>query len=340
MEDAQSELIDAKEEGRSPDELSRLEAQVARWRELLIEISEPKREDVAARLIRAEVADSAELAAMQRRLDAWDDRLTQLNDDAFQLNNNTRWQQDVANSWFTAPLAILLALVSGLATGALNGALVSSLRVAPFIVTLGAMTVYLGLGNLISGSVPIRPSGEQTPVWLSEITRNTPDALWFGFPYGVWLALLLAVVLAAVLRYSVFGRYVFAIGSNEATARLCGVSTAWVKTGVYILSGLFLGVAGIYMFSRLSVGNPSSGLGLELRVIAAVVIGGASLSGGRGTVVGTLTGAAIMAVIASGCTQLGLENHIQDIILGVIIVGAVTVDQIRQRRQERLQSTA
>ena len=144
--------------------------------------------------------------------------------------------------------------------------------------------------------------------------------------------LLLAVVLALVLRYTIFGRYVFALGSNESTARLCGINVAWNKIAVYTLSGFFIGIAGLFQFSRLSVGNPTSGVGMELRIIAAVVIGGGSLSGGRGSVIGTLTGAAIMAVIASGCTQLGLSNPVQDIILGVIIIVAVTLDQIRQRR--------
>src|SRR4029077_13039164 len=128
------------------------------------------------------------------------------------------------------------------------------------------------------------------------------------------------------------GRYVYALGSNEATARLCGINVWFNKISLYSLAGFFVGVAGMYQFSRLSSGNPTSGIGMELRIIAAVVIGGGSLSGGRGTVLGTLTGAAIMAVIASGCTQLGLNNPIQDIILGVIIIVAVTLDQLRQRQ--------
>jgi ribose/xylose/arabinose/galactoside ABC-type transport system permease subunit len=140
------------------------------------------------------------------------------------------------------------------------------------------------------------------------------------------------VVLAGVLRYSVFSRHVFAIGSNEATARLCGINVPRTKVLVYFLAGLFVGVAGVYQFARLSSGNPTSGIGIELKMIAAVVIGGGSLSGGRGTVLGTLTGAAIMQTIASGCTQLGITNPWQDIIQGVIIVAAVSVDQIRQRR--------
>lgn len=154
-----------------------------------------------------------------------------------------------------------------------------------------------------------------------------------GLPSGVWLTLVMAVILAAVLRYTVFGRYVFALGSNEATARLCGINVRWNKIAIYTLGGLFVGIAGLYQFSRLTVGNPTSGSGLELKVIASVVIGGGSLNGGRGSVLGTLTGALIMSVITSGCTALGLTNPIQDMILGIIIVAAVTIDQLRQRKQ-------
>jgi ribose/xylose/arabinose/galactoside ABC-type transport system permease subunit len=154
-----------------------------------------------------------------------------------------------------------------------------------------------------------------------------------GLPSGVWLTLVMAAALAVVLRYTVFGRYVFALGSNEATARLCGINVRWNKIAIYTLGGLFVGIAGLYQFSRLTVGNPTSGAGLELKVIASVVIGGGSLNGGRGSVLGTLTGALIMSVITSGCTALGLTNPIQDMILGIIIVAAVTIDQLRQRKR-------
>jgi ribose/xylose/arabinose/galactoside ABC-type transport system permease subunit len=146
----------------------------------------------------------------------------------------------------------------------------------------------------------------------------------------VWLALALTIVTGCFLRYTVFGRHVFAVGSNEATARLCGVSVFWTKVSVYTLAGLFVGIAGVYQFAKLKSGDPTVGTGKELRIIAAVVIGGGSLSGGRGSVVGTLAGAAMMSVIESGCTMLGLSNPIQDIIIGAIVIGAVTLDHFRQ----------
>ncbi len=262
------------------------------------------------------------------------------------------------NPW----LAVLLTLATGAILGAINGALVSALRVVPFIVTLGTMTAYLGAGKMLSetvdGGQTVRPAvyaptdrnfaQNQVPVWMQQFTSVREQALWpqkssvprsifplvdwFRVPSGIWLGLVLAAGVAAVLKYTVFGRYVFALGSSEATARLCGINVPLVRLAIYTLAGLFVGLAGIYQFSRLTSGNPTSGVGLELRVIAAVVIGGGSLNGGRGSVLGTLAGAVLMVVINSGCTQLGVPNPLQDVIIGVIIIAAVTVDQIRQRR--------
>jgi len=135
-----------------------------------------------------------------------------------------------------------------------------------------------------------------------------------------------------VLRSTVFGRYVFAVGSNEQTARLCGINVTAMKIAVYTLAGLFVGIAGILQFARLSNGNPTSGRGLELSIIAAVVVGGASLSGGRGSVLGTMAGALLMVVINVGCTALGLRSAWQDVTLGTIIFVAAAFDQLRQRR--------
>jgi ribose transport system permease protein len=293
-------------------------------------------------IVRAKIEDARRRAAGATTQDRnrWEQsvaelekKLARLDESDLAFRSGSLWESGVDNARGTALLAVAMALAAGMTAGFLNGLLISSLRVIPFIVTLGTMTIYLGMGNLLAGSIPIRPSTQyQVPDALTDIIKNTPDAFYFGFPYGVWLALLLAVLLAVVLRWSVFGRYVFALGSNEATARLCGVNVAAYKVAVYTLAGLFVGVAGVYQFSRLQAGDPQSGLGMELRIIAAVVIGGGSLSGGRGTVLGTLTGAAIMAVIASGCTQLEVPNPVQNIILGAIIVAAVTVDQFRQRR--------
>ncbi len=250
-------------------------------------------------------------------------------------------------------LAIGACLSAGCALGALNGGLVSLLRVVPFIITLGTMTIYLGIGKWLAhvvekGGQTVRPNPEtQIPRWLLEFTSTKDAALWparsgvprldtvldyFRFPASIWLGLVLALLVAAMLRYTVFGRYVYALGSNEATARLCGINVPWNRLCVYTLLGLFVGIAGVYQFSRLRSGDPNGNSALELRVIAAVVIGGGSLSGGRGSILGTLAGAALMSTIITGCTYLDISNDIQDIVLGTIIVAAVTVDQLRQRR--------
>ncbi|MDB5342983.1 MAG: transporter permease [Schlesneria sp.] len=234
---------------------------------------------------------------------------------------------------WTSLVVVAITIACGSICGLINGALVSYLRLVPFIVTLGTMQLYLGLAKIAASETTVRPdNGTQVPYWFGELLSVRPQALWLGLPSGIWLTLLLAGLLAAVLHYTVFGRYVFALGSNEATARLCGINVYWNKIAIYTISGLFVGIAGLYQFSRLTVGNPTSGSGLELKVIASVVIGGGSLNGGRGTVIGTLTGALIMSVITSGCTALGLTNPIQDMILGIIIIAAVTVDQLRQRK--------
>ncbi len=145
---------------------------------------------------------------------------------------------------------------------------------------------------------------------------------------------LLALATAVVLRYTRLGAHIFSIGSNEKTARLCGVHVERVKVTVYTLTGALAGLTGVLQFSRLTVGDPTVAVGLELDVIAAVVIGGGSLSGGEGTVTGTLVGAFIVTVIRAGTSQMGLPNWVQEIVTGTIIVAAVAIDRWRHRRLE------
>ena len=140
-----------------------------------------------------------------------------------------------------------------------------------------------------------------------------------------------SVLVAAVLKFTKFGRHLFAVGSNELTARLCGVPVERVKICVYALGAAFAGLGAVLQFGYLTGGDPTTAVGLELNIIAAVVIGGASLNGGQGTVTGTLVGALIMSVVANGCTKLGLPNWVQEIVTGVIIVAAVSLDALRHR---------
>jgi ribose transport system permease protein len=207
--------------------------------------------------------------------------------------------------------------------GLLNGVLITQLRVVPFIVTLGTMLIVRGAAKGLADERRI----EAPITWLNDLLRtNTGSAL---MPAGIWLVIFFALIVAGVLRYTRFGRHVFAIGSNERMARLCGVAITRTKIAVYTLSAALAGLAGLLMFSKLSVGDSTVGVGLELDVIAAVIIGGGSLSGGRGTVLGTTIGAAIMTIIQIGCTQKGLANWVQQIVTGSIIIVAVTLDRVR-----------
>ncbi len=235
---------------------------------------------------------------------------------------------------YSPGVGVIAALLVGCAAGFVNGSLVSLLRVVPFIVTLGTMTLFRGLGRILSGGTPIRAHGT-VPDWLLSLQEPFPQPKWLLVSPGVWLMLALAVGVILLLRYSVFGRHAFAIGSNEATARLCGINVPLTRILVYTIAGFFVGVAGLFQFAVLAgEGDPTAGTGKELQIIAAVVIGGGSLSGGRGSVFGTLSGAAIMAVIQHGCVILNVPDSFQEIIIGVIIVAAVTLDRIRQGRRE------
>lgn len=228
-------------------------------------------------------------------------------------------------------VAILAAILTGVLAGAVNGALVSWLRVVPFIITLGTMTLYQGVARILAGDTPIRAHGK-VPEWMVLLQSPFPNPKWLLVAPGVWITLILALFTAVVLHRTVFGRHVFALGSNESTARLCGISVPFTRLWMYALAGVFVGVAGLFQFSVLEEGDPTAGVGKELRIIAAVVIGGGSLSGGRGSVLGTLCGAVLMAVIDNGCTMLRIADPVQDLIIGGIIISAVTLDQARQRR--------
>ncbi|MGE5191506.1 MAG: ABC transporter permease [Deltaproteobacteria bacterium] len=233
---------------------------------------------------------------------------------------------------YSPAVGVAAAILVGCLAGLLNGVLISGLRVVPFIVTLGTMTVFLGLGLILANDTPIRAFGK-VPEWVLNLQAPYPIPEWLGVSSGVWVMIALAAIVGVILKYTVFGRHVFALGSNEATARLCGVNITAIRIAVYAIAGFFVGVAGLFQFAILSgEGDPKSGMGKELEIIAAVVIGGGSLSGGRGSILGTLSGACIMAAILHGCVTLDIKTAYQKVILGIIIVAAVTLDQIRQRR--------
>jgi ribose transport system permease protein len=224
------------------------------------------------------------------------------------------------------PLVAALAGVGAAALcGLLNGIVITRLRVVPFIVTLGTMLIVRGAAKGLAEERRI----EAPTTWLNDLLRTQSSVV---LPGGIWAVVVLALLVAGILRYTRFGRHVFAIGSNERMARLCGVAIPRTKILVYTLSAALAGMAGLLQFSKLSVGDPTVAIGLELDVIAAVIIGGGSLTGGRGTVLGTIIGAAIMTIIQIGCSQKGLPNWVQQIVTGGIIVVAVALDRVRSAR--------
>jgi ribose transport system permease protein len=232
-----------------------------------------------------------------------------------------------------AGAAPLVALALGVLTGGLvglgNGALITRLRLVPFIVTLGMMGIARGAAKWIAGNQKI----DAPMTWVNELMARSPRPSWLLLAPGVWIVIVFAVGMAVLLKYTVFGRHVFAVGSNESTARLCGIRTSRIKVLVYALSGLFCGLSGVMEFSRLTVGDPTVAVGLELDIIAAVVIGGGSLSGGEGSILGTMIGLPIMSLLRTGCTMMGWPNYIQEIIIGAIIVIAVALDRLRHRKE-------
>ena len=227
-----------------------------------------------------------------------------------------------------APLvALLLGVLTGGLVGLVNGGLVTRLKLIPFIVTLGMMGIARGAAKWIAGNQKI----DAPMTWVNELMSKSPHPPWLLLAPGVSIVIVFAVAMAVLLKSTVFGRHVFAVGSNEATARLCGVRTDRVKMLVYAISGLFCGLSGVMEFSRLTVGDPTVAVGLELDIIAAVVIGGGSLSGGVGSILGTMVGVLIMSFLRNGCTMMGWPNYIQEIIIGAIIIVAVTLDRLRHR---------
>jgi ribose transport system permease protein len=229
-----------------------------------------------------------------------------------------------------ASVAVFIAVFVGAVAGAANGFLITRLRIVPFIVTLGTMGIARGVAKYLADEQKV-----DAPVaGLAGLMAKSPSPDWLVFAPGVWLMIGLAVAAGLVLKRTVLGAYTFAIGSNEATAHLCGVRVERVKLGIYTLCGLFAGLAGTLQFCRLTVGDPTTALGKELDVIAAVVIGGGSLAGGSGSILGSMIGAFLMSFLSNGCTLTGVPNYVQEIIVGAIIIIAVTVDSIRHRRED------
>lgn len=228
----------------------------------------------------------------------------------------------VTEGW-PVPAVFLATMACGGLCGLANGALTVGLRLMPFIVTLGTMQIFRGAGKVATNGTPVN-----LPF---DVTAYKPWMGGGGLPWGVWMMLGLVVLFRVVLRYTRFGRHVFAVGSNERTATLCGVHVGRVKTIVYVIGGALAGLAAMMNMAKSSQGDPTTAMGWELDVIAAVVIGGGSLSGGEGTVLGAVIGALLMTTIRLGCALNGIPTPVTEIIGGVIIVVAVIIDRLRHR---------
>lgn len=235
-------------------------------------------------------------------------------------------------------VAIGAMVLTGCLCGFVNGAIISATKVVPFIVTLGTMTIFLGIGQIIAGESTVYAPKENYAQWFDLCyTGSVPENyLIHGLkvPTSVIIAAFLGIAVGLMMRYTVFGRNIFAIGSSDSTARLCGINVPMMILAVYTLAGFFVAIGGLLYFADVKNGNPSDGTGKELEVIAAVVLGGGSLSGGRGSILGTMVGALIITVIRSGCSQLSIPNTYTHIIIGGIIIIAVIVDQLRHGSPE------
>jgi ribose transport system permease protein len=236
----------------------------------------------------------------------------------------------------SASLSSLAAVPAGVLAGGVcglcNGLVVTRLRLAPFVATLGMLSIARGLAVWLAGRTTINFPVDGRPTWVATFSEVESEYTFFN--PGFWLMLGLAGAIAAVLHFTVLGRYCYAIGSNEATARLCGVPIARNKLTIYTLAGLLTGVAGVLMLAQVGTGNPGIAAGLELEVIAAVVIGGASLSGGQGTVLGTLLGVLILAILKNGVSNFNVPVEVQYILIGAIIIINTALSQWQRRRGE------
>ncbi len=221
-------------------------------------------------------------------------------------------------------VGVLAGVATGLAGGLLNGLMITRLRIAPFIVTLGTLGIYRGITLIKSNGLPVH----KLPPGFSYLGEGNLA----GVPLVLWILLACALIMHVILEHTKLGRYAFSIGSNEHAAVYAGIPVAFHLTAVYAIAGALTGLAGMIEASRLMTGQPTAGQGYELQAIAAVVIGGGSLRGGEGSVIGTLIGAFIMGLLSNGADLLGISPYLQQAIIGGVIILAVTFDELRKRR--------
>ena len=223
------------------------------------------------------------------------------------------------NMW----LGMLAAVVIGALAGSINGLVIAYIKIPPFIMTLGTMYIFRGLTLWVTNSTQIAVNHEQF--------KFIGQGFLFGIPFPVFVFIAIGILAHIILSKTATGRYVYAIGSNTETARLSGVRIERNIIKIYAISGISIGLASIVYMSRLSAAQPTAGQSYEMEAIAAAVIGGVSMSGGSGSVFGTLIGAVTVAIIRNGLVLLGVQSYFTQILVGAIIVVAVSIDFIRKR---------
>jgi ribose transport system permease protein len=228
---------------------------------------------------------------------------------------------------YPIPAGIFIGAFAGMLWGVVNGFLATRLNVNPFIVTLGTMGIARGLTLIVSNGLPVH----QIPQRFSFLGEGN----LLGVPFVLWIVVACALAVHVILEHTRLGRYAYAIGSNPDAAYYAGIPVAFHTTAVYAIGGLLTGLAGMVEASRLMTGQPTAGQGYELQAIAAVVIGGGSLRGGEGSVVGTLIGAFIMGLLSNGSDLLGISPYLQQAIIGAVIILVVWVDELRRRKMNR-----
>lgn len=221
-------------------------------------------------------------------------------------------------------IGVFLGILTGCACGLLNGILITRLRINPFIVTLGTLGILRGTTLIISNGLPVH----EIPPAFSYLGEGN----LVGVPFVLWVLVSCAFLVHVILEHTRLGRYAFSIGSNPDAAYYAGIPVAFHTTAVYAICGMLTGLGGMIEASRLMTGQPTAGQGYELQAIAAVVIGGGSLRGGEGSVIGTLVGAFIMGLLANGSDLLGISPYLQQAIIGATIILAVSFDELRKRK--------
>jgi ribose transport system permease protein len=221
-------------------------------------------------------------------------------------------------------VGVLVGILTGMACGFINGFLTTRLKINPFIVTLGTLGIIRGTALIISNGLPVH----DIPPAFSFLG----EGIVLGVPFVLWLLIICAIAVHILMQHTKLGRYAFAIGSNPDAAYYAGIPVGFHTTAVYAIGGMLTGLSGMIEASRLMTGQPTAGQGYELQAIAAVVIGGGSLRGGEGSVIGTLVGAFIMGLLANGSDLLGIRPYLQQAIIGAVIILAVSVDEFRKRK--------